>query len=185
MAFFGFGKKKKETPQTPAPAAPAAPAASADTAAQLVAKGHNWRASQNWSEAMECYKAAANMGDAEGLYWLGNCVLTGKGAVKNELLACQLYGLAAKQKHPQATDTLFRYLNAVLQEDKGNPAALAPYVKIGAEAGHLQCVCLYGYFLTIGGIGDIPQNKQEGYKWLKLAADNGLAMANDLLKEYF
>lgn len=186
MGLFGFGKDKKK--ETAAPAAPAAPASPAPeyTAEQYVTAGHSMRAAKRWSEAVECYKAAANMSNAEGLYWLGNCVMSGIGAEENALLACQLYSLAARMKHPQATDTLFQYLNATIKghHDRGDYASLTPYLKAGAEAGHIQSVYLYGYFLTVGA-ANLPQDKKEGYKWIKLAADSGYDLAKESLKEYF
>ena len=183
MGLFGFGKNKNTestATSTPASSAPNL------TAEQYVASGHNMRAAQKWAEAVECYKVAANMNNTEGLFWLGNCVLTGMGAVKNELLACQLFSLAARQNHPKATETLFMYLDAVIRDSTKNCdyASLSPYLKAGAEAGHIQSVYLYGYFLT-NGFGNLPQNKQEGYKWIKLAADNGYALAQEDLKKDF
>ena len=179
MGLFGFGKNnnKPTAPTTPTPNY---------TAAQYVAAGHRLRAEQKWYEAVESYKAAANMSDAEGLYWLGNCVLIGKGAVKDELLACKLYGLAAKMNHREAIDTLFRYLDAIINDSlKTNDfAALSPYLKEGAEAGHLPSVYLYGYFLTVGG-GNLQQDRQEGYKWIKIAADNGYDVAKETLEKYY
>lgn len=182
MGLFDFGKKK---PTTPAPA-PAQPQQTTYSPAQYVAAGHSLRNQQRWSEAMECYKIAANAGDPEGLYWLGNCVLTGYGAQKDELLACQLYSLSSRKGHKEATQTLFKYLDATIKDysQKHQEAALAPYVKVGAEAGHIQSICLYGFYLTVG-VGDLPVNKQEGYRWLKLAADNNYSLAKELIAKYY
>ena len=189
MGLFGFGKNRdSESTANSTPVSAPASSAFNYTAEQYVATGHNMRAARKWAEAMECYKAAANMNNAEGLFWLGNCVLTGMGAVKNELLACQLFSLAARQNHQGAIDTLFKYLDAIMNDSVKNPnydkyAALLPYLKLGAEAGHLRSIYMYGYFLTVG-LGTSP-NKQEAYKWLKIAADNGYALAQEDLKKYF
>ena len=189
MGLFDFGKKKPAQPQQPAyqPQQPAyQPQQPTYTPAQYVAAGHSLRNQQRWGDAVECYKKAANAGDPEGLYWLGSCVLTGYGAQKDELLACQLYSLASRKGHQEATKTLFKYLDASIKDlnQKGDHKAMAPYLKVGAEAGHIQSITLYGYFLTVGA-GGLAVNKQEGYRWLKLAADNGFSQAKELLAQYY
>ena len=140
MGLFGFGKNSNSEPAVPATPAPNY------TAAQYVAAGHELRAKQKWSEAMECYRAAAAMSDAEGLYWLGNCAFVGKGAVKDELTACQLYSVAARMNHRQAIEMLFPYLDAIIKDSlrTNDFASLSPYLKAGAEAGHIPSVYLYG-----------------------------------------
>lgn len=192
MSLFRFGKQKDKelvapTPQNAAPqnAAPQN-AAPQYTAAQYVAAGHSMRASQKWLEALECYKAAAGMNDPEGLYWLANFVYIGRATERNSLLACELYSFAARMKHPEAKSTLFQILDAVIKDNAKSDdfSALAPFMKVGAEAGHVPSVYLYGYFLTVGG-ANLPQNKQEGYKWIKLAADSGYDLAQEALRQYF
>ena len=187
MGLFDFGKKQPQQPQQPNYQQPAQSQQQGGvTPAQYVAAGHNMRNQKRWSEAMEYYKVAANAGDPEGLYWLGCCVLTGYGAQKNELLACQLYSLASRKGHQEATKTLFNFLDATIKEcnQKADDAGMVPYLKVGAEAGHIQSICLYGFFQTVGA-GNMPVNKQEGYRWLKLASDNNYALAKELLAKYF
>src|SRR6266480_4793626 len=87
------------------------------------------------NQAFYWYEKAANNGNLNGLYYLGNCYQFGKGIEKNENKAFEIYKKLAEQENVKALFALGYCYNCGIGTDINNAKAFDLY-KIAAEEGN-------------------------------------------------
>ena len=107
------------------------------------------------------YLEAAEKGDANAQYSLGNCYEYGKGVPKNEVEAAKWYRKAVEQGHEQAKKALDMLINF-------NPS-LEQKKKTNGEDAVTQ--------YSLGEQYEIDQNMTEAFKCYRKAAEQGMAPA--------
>ena len=75
--------------------------ASPDALAQYK-KGTSYYNAQNYTEAVKCFRIAANQGYADAQFWLGYCYYRGFGVEQEDIFAAPWFEKAAKQGHAAA-----------------------------------------------------------------------------------
>ena len=75
--------------------------ASPDALAQYK-KGASYYNAQNYTEAVKCFRIAANQGYADAQFWLGYCYYRGFGVEQEDIFAAPWFEKAAKQGHAAA-----------------------------------------------------------------------------------
>lgn len=78
----------------------------AQSAVGMTIKGHNYFNKGNYSEAVDCFRKAAEQGLAEGQYNLGMCYGKGQGVPRNFDEALKWIRKAAAQDYQPAKDFL-------------------------------------------------------------------------------
>jgi len=141
-----------------------------------VEKGNNYYngtgVTQSYSEAAKWYKTAADQGDANAQYRLGNMYMSmGKGVTQNYFEAARLYKLAADQGDANAQ---FRLGNMYMSMGLGLRMSYIEafkFIKLAADQGLVDAQSFVGY-MYYNGQGT-PKNYFEAARWYKLAADQG------------
>lgn len=118
----------------------------------------------------EALAAAAEKGDAEAQFRLGQAFLRGHGVKKDAAKAYALLKQAADQGHAEAIGGVgYFYANGFVV--KKDLAVAAEWFRKGAEKGGAKAQLNYGQAL-LNGRG-IPANEAEGMKWIEKALAQG------------
>jgi TPR repeat protein len=120
----------------------------------------------NKTEAFRYYKLAADQGDTTAQYNVGNCYRFGRGVTKNESEACRYYKQAADQGHLSAQIMIGQchlHGNGVTSIS----TEVFRYHKLSTDQGEGHFY--FGLFTT-----------EEGFPYLKKAADHGFVSARTL-----
>lgn len=130
-------------------------------------------------------QAAAERGEAEGMFQLARACLQGNGVPKNTAKSFELMRAAAEQGHADAIGGMgYFYSNGVAVEKDEKQAV--KWFRQGAEKGSAKAQLNLAIMLLPRKNGDSPagdsgQSKeailQEGLQWMKKAADQGLPEA--------
>lgn len=108
------------------------------------------------------YRKAAERGEADAQYWLGNCYAGGKGVEKNDAEAVKWYRKAAEQGHAGAQGSLgMCYANGDGVET--NKAEAVKWCRKAAEQGEGHAQFMLGMFYYFGD--GVNQNKEEATNW--------------------
>ncbi len=123
------------------------------------------------SHKVEGYRKEAELGDAYGMYMLGDCYFTGRGVDEDKSMAVKLFSAAAIKGSPEAMDKLgFCYENGIrVVEDKELATAL--YLK-AANRGSLSGQYHLAQCLRSGN--GVPRDEELGVAWLLKAAKQGM-----------
>jgi TPR repeat protein len=118
--------------------------------------------------------AAADAGDAEAQYRLGNLFAHGEGVARDPQTACNWFLKAAEQDHVEAQAKLGAVYAAGGGVKKDFAKAIS-WFRRAAERGHLGAQVKLGaaYLLGYG----VPKNLVLSYVWRSLAADQGVESA--------
>lgn len=143
--------------------------------------GNNGR-EQNYAEAVECYRRAAEQGHPEAQYSLAFCFEKGEGLTANATKAAQWYIKAAEQGHAasQCSIGLMYELGQGVQKDV---TVAVKWYRKSAEQGNKYAQCNLGYCLLNGN--GVSQNYDEAVQWFRKAAAQDLARAQDLLGDCY
>jgi TPR repeat protein len=160
---------KTETPE-PAPVTAQAALQSAKDAYQR----------QDYPQAVEWFRKAAELGDAKGQYSLGVAYNEGKGVPQDYAQAAQWFRKAAEQGVAQAQNNLgFLY-----QQGQGVPKDLslaAQWFRKAAEQGFPQAQKNLGFAYRDGQ--GVKKDPVQAAAWLRKAAAQGDAEAQAALKQ--
>ncbi len=131
-------------------------------------KGNEFRNREDYLQTVECYKKAAEQGDAEAQYNLGVCYYTGTGIKEDKEEAAHWYRKAAENGNAMAQYNLGNcyYTGTGIKEDKEK--AVLWYRK-AAEQGNKIAQYSLG-FCYKNGTG-IKEDKEEAARWYRKAAE--------------
>ena len=135
-------------------------------------KGNECYNRQEYVEAINWYRKAAEQGYAWSQYRLAFCYLCGEGTEKDEAQAVKWFSRAAEQGHAAAQFSLGVCYENGEGTAKNNTEAVRWYRK-AAQQGHMKAQYCVGYAYGFGeGIG---KDAAEAVKWFRKAAEQGHA----------
>jgi TPR repeat protein len=123
--------------------------------------------------AVACLAGAADAGQAEAQFQLGDCYSMGRGCSRNSPQAVRLWMLAAEQGHVQAAYALglaFRQGDGI-QADLGQAVT---WFEKAAAAGHAKAQWNLGGIYISGGEG-VPQDLKRAFQYCQQSAEQGFA----------
>lgn len=127
-----------------------------------------------YDKAVEAWSRAAEWGDAESQFRLGDCYHEGSGVKRYEPEAVNWYRKAAEQDHVEAQATLGKYLFEGKYTTKDETEAVKWWRK-AAEQGNVAAQFNLGKCYE-EGIG-VKLDYDEAFKWYSKAAEKGNAEA--------
>ena len=142
----------------------------------LIAKGQNYMYLRNHIKAVECYQKAAEQGDGEAQFYLGECYYDGIGVPKNYTEAAKLFQKAAEQGYAEAQNNLGECYYKGNGVTKDYTEAVKWFQK-AAEQEQVDAQCYLGLCYEYGR--GVHVNYTEAVKWYRKAAEEG-----DVTAEY-
>ena len=160
-----------------------APAADSQAdAVRLRQAGREAFKKKDYATAVKYYRQAADLGDAEAQFCLGNRYLNGQGVTADKEQAFYWYEKAARQGNTDAQTNLgLCYLDGQGVEqnvDKG-----IYWLSLAADNGNLNAKFSFG-ICYIEGHG-VSANPRQGITWIKSAAEQGLPLAQLYLGKFY
>ena len=151
-------------------------AAKAD-ATELYRKGYEYYKNKNYLEAVKYLRQAAEKGNADAQYFMGDCYGTGKGVQQDYKESFKWYKLSAEQGDKYAQSNLAAYYSAGLGVEKDYNEAVK-WARKSAEQGHANAENRLGSFYYSGQ--GVTKDYAEAVKWFLKAAEKGneIAMYN-------
>lgn len=138
--------------------------------------------SQDYSQAAQLFRLAAERGNGLGMAHLGDLYLDGDGVAKDEREALRLFNAATLQTNPHGIAKLgYMYEEGLGGVDRDINKAIELYRKgaeLGSTFGEMRLGRAY-----MKGIG-VRRDREEGLKWIRLAADKGHPKAMQILKKF-
>lgn len=122
-------------------------------------------------KAFSLWKETADMGNAEGQYYVGVFYGTGDVVTQDYAVSTQYFQKAAQQGHADAIWVLGLYRIHGFGCDADLPKALALF-KRAAERGSADAANEVGYIYDRGKHG-VRKDEKEAFKWFKMAAEKG------------
>lgn len=138
----------------------------------MKSKGDKFYNNRDYTQAIECYKKAAEFEDVDAymLYHLGNMYSNGEGVKRNYEEAVKWYGKSAEKGYRSgqyALGNAYRFGNGARQDYY---EAVTWYRK-AADQGHDDACCKLGECYEYGY--SVTKDMNEAVKWYKKAAENG------------
>ena len=125
---------------------------------------------QSFSDAKLWWEKAAEQGAAAAQFYLGKIYASGAGVEKDQLEAKKWWELSAAQDNvPSLFNLAMLYVNG--EAVTGSYVEAGKYFEKAARLGNVQSQFNFGV-LNAQGLG-FPQSDENGYAWIKLAADKG------------
>ena len=151
-----------------------------DDAESLVRKGLDFLEKNNCDAAIVSLRKAADQGNTEAQYLLGECCFYGNGLEENEEEAVKWWLKAAKKGHAESQFWLGNcyYMGQGVEE---NLKEAAKWYQAAAEQGHAQAQTLLGALYSFGS--GVEQDQETAVKWWKAAAEQGIGKAIESLEE--
>lgn len=134
---------------------------------------------EDYEQALECFRKAAEQGHADAQYHLGDCYYYGYGVEEDDTQAVEWYRKAAEQGHTDAQYALGECYNYGCGVDKNDERAVEWYRK-AAEQGNFDAQ-LNLYRCYRNGLG-IAQNETQAVEWYNRAAEQ--AEQNDSVIQF-
>jgi tetratricopeptide (TPR) repeat protein len=134
--------------------------------------------SENYVEAVKCFKIAAEEKNSIAQYHLGVCYSNGFGVAKDHDEAAKWFRLAANQGDPEAQ------LNLGVAYWKGegvpkNQFEAVKWSRLAAEQGQSEAQCNLGTAYRLGE--GVKKDMVEAMKWYRMAAMQGHSKAQYIL----
>jgi uncharacterized protein len=149
---------------------PKPPAAAADTAAQLHQKGEAAYNHKNYAEAMDWFRKAAELGNADAMSYIGYLYLNALGIPADYAEAMRWYLKSADLGDATAMYQIgYVYENA--QGVPTNYAEAMRWYRKSADLGYASAMYLVGYFYH-NALG-VPADYAEAMRWYRKAAALG------------
>ena len=137
--------------------------------------------SQNYVERVKNYRLEASLGIAVAQYELGMCYCKGKGVNENIVEAAKWWRKAANQNHAEAQFQLGCLYYMGDGVDENGLEAVNLWRKAAAQ-GHASSLCNLGIFYMEGREDlNIPRDRIEGLRLLRMAMEKGSVKARDIL----
>lgn len=153
---------------------------SAQSSQESYEKGLDYYNQENFEEAVNWYRKAAEQGNAQAQFELADCYRKGEGVSEDDVEAVKWYRKAAEQGD---SDAQF-YLGCCYDNGEGvgqNLAEAAAWYRKAAEQGHVSAQYYLGVCYENGeGVG---QNLAEAAAWYRKAADQGNEEAEEGYKD--
>ena len=137
-------------------------------------KGIEYYNNEDYANAVKCFLQAAEQGDADAQYYLGNSYYNGEGVTKNIQEAVKWYRKAAEQGYADGQRSLADCYYTGEGVTKNFQEAVKWYRK-AAEQG--DAVAQYNLGVNYFNGNGVPKNPQEAMKWFRKAAEQGDADA--------
>jgi hypothetical protein len=156
----------KNPPPVSAPAAPKPLAPAIDLNAEAIPAFN----ARNYPKALPIFLAAANAGNAEGMYYAGYMAQHGLGRTVDYAEAMRRYKASAAEGHASA----FSAIGLLYEKGLGVAADLTEarsWFQKGVEAGSASSMNELG-FMYFTGLG-VMKNAAEGCRWYRKSADAG------------
>lgn len=126
------------------------------------------------AKCLECFKKAAAEGDANGLYNLGMCYLSGYGCEQDHNLAFQSFRTSAEKGHPEAINNMGGFYRDGIVVKK-NLATATDFFRRSAELGNTYGLLNYGLALQRGE--GVEKDSSKALEFFRQAAARGNAEA--------
>ena len=162
----------------------------------LVSKGKTFLDNQEYHDAVECFRIAAQMRNAQAMYYLGLCYEKGLGVEQDAAEAEKWIRKAAEQGDADALQALQKIeppsstSEAAQLVDKGvehhenkEYEQAAECFRQAAEMGHAGAQSNLGVYYENGW--GVPKDAAEAVKWFRAAAEQGHAVAQSNLGVYY
>lgn len=135
-----------------------------------------------YEKAFEKYKAAAELGNIEGIYKIGYCYYYGKGVEQNFENAVYWFQKAAEQGHAKAQYMLGNCYYDGKGVDKDNEEAFTWYRKAAGQ-GHAKAQYNLGYCYYNGA--GVRQDYEMAVYWYQKSAEQGYKQAQCALGDCY
>ena len=132
--------------------------------------------SGDYAGAVRIWQEGAAKGDADAYFNLGQAYRLGKGVAQDLAKAEQLFGKAAAQGHPQASDNY-----GLLLFQRGERSTALPYLRAAADRGDPRAQYLLGVSHFNGDL--VAKDWVRAYALVSLAHQQGLVQASPALAQ--
>ena len=125
---------------------------------------------QNKREAFKWFLKAAEQGNAEAQYFVGNCYSNGDGITENKKEAAKWYRKAAEQgdtKSQYLLGTMYFFGRGIVTDKYEG----FKWIMKAAEQGFVNAQGMVGYCYEYGA--GVSMNLNQAFSWYKKAADQG------------
>lgn len=139
----------------------------------LVSKGKTFLDNQEYHDAVECFRLAAQMRNAHAMYYLGLCYEKGLGVDKNPLAAQTYYGDALALGYKDAEKAWER----AFRKNEKKYRQMLQYARQGDSRFYIHVGRMYR-----DGYG-VERDAEKARYWLRKAADRGDRDAQRELQE--
>ena len=160
------------TPEAASAAAPESKPAPEDSAAAMYERGRTADETGNHIEALSWYLKAADAGDAQAMYNVGNHYAMAIGVERDYREALRWYTKSADAGFPSAMTAIGSMYEQGYGVEKEGREALTWYQK-AADAGDATAMNNIGILYADGKL--VGQDISAATEWLRKAADNGSA----------
>lgn len=150
------------------------------TPAEQYNKGIEYYNQEDYVEAVEWFKKAAEKKHVEAQFYLGECYDLGQGVTKNKVEAMKWFRKAAEQGHADAQFRMgcFYYGGSYVAEDL---AEAEKWFRKAAEQGHASAQRNLGIMYKVGD--GVNKDITEAIKWFRKAAEQGDAWAREQVQQ--
>ncbi|KAK8865308.1 hypothetical protein M9Y10_010848 [Tritrichomonas musculus] len=126
---------------------------------------------RDFNESFKYFKEAANLGNGDGMAYLGNFYSKGYGVTKiDKNLSLHYYRQSSKSGN--LTGSAFYGGLLIDNENRANEQEGLRLIKYACDRGNPQGMVAFGYSLFWGD-GDLTVDKEKASKYFKMAADLG------------
>lgn len=150
----------------------------AEQAEKAYEQGRTQYNAGKYAEALPLLRAAAEAGKAEAQYYMGVCLLYGRGTETDAAEAVSWYRKAAEQGYADAQNSL-GYCYGTAAGVALNYAEAAKWYRKAAEQGQMYAQSNLGMYYYNGR--GVAVDYAEAYQWFQRSADQGYAVAEDWL----
>lgn len=131
------------------------------------------------AKAFKLYRTAANADNLNARFHLGVCHEFGVGTVMDHAAAAEQYTICAEKGDPMAMERLGHLYTIGFGDQPADDVRAFELFVRSASDGIASAMMMTGYCYLTGRGVDVDD--VEARKWLKMAADNGMDEARDLL----
>ena len=146
------------------------------TAEEMLEKGEDYYGKENYVEAAKWFLKAAEQGQVEGQYAMGECYSKGLGVIQSDVEAAKWFLKAAEQGQVEGQFAMGYCYYEGLGVTKDDAEAVKWYRK-AAEQGYAEAQ--YNLGLNYYDGTGVTQSYTEAVKWFRKAAEQGYAAAQN------
>lgn len=153
----------------------------------MCALGHCYATHLKMGDALMWYERAAALGNHNGMYQCGLIYYRGQGVKQNYKRAWEYLQKSSKKGNPDAQCLIGRMYTMDWPDDyplSKNIRKAENYYKLAVTQGNSQAMFFLGKLYYLGTDG-IDQDKHEGERLIRKAADGGYILAKNFIKSNF